>query len=61
MNNLEVIIGIEVHAVLNTKTKMFSPSLNDHYAPPNTLVNEIDLGLPGTLPQVNKAAIKKGI
>lgn len=61
MNNLEVIIGIEVHAVLNTKTKMFSPSLNNHYAVPNTLVNEIDLGLPGTLPQVNKAAIKKGI
>lgn len=61
MNNLEVIIGIEVHAVLNTKTKMFSPSLNNHYAAPNTLVNEIDLGLPGTLPQVNKAAIKKGI
>lgn len=61
MNNFETIIGIEVHVVLNTKTKMFSPSLNSHYAAPNTLVNEIDLGLPGILPQVNSAAIKKGI
>lgn len=61
MNNLEVIIGIEVHVVLNTKTKMFSRSLNSHYGLPNTLVNEIDLGLPGILPHPNPEAIKKGL
>ena len=61
MINFEVIIGIEVHTVLNTKTKMFSPAKNDHHSEPNTNVNVIDLGLPGVMPQPNKAAIKKGI
>ena len=61
INNFEVIIGIEVHVVLNTKTKMFSSAANSHHGLSNTLVNEIDLGLPGILPQPNKEAIKKGI
>lgn len=61
INNFEVIIGIEVHVVLNTKTKMFSSSLNSHHGEPNTLVNEIDLGFPGILPQPNVEAIKKAI
>lgn len=61
MNNFEVTIGIEVHTVLNTKTKMFSSSANNHKAAPNTLVNEIDLAMPGVLPQPNKNAVKKAI
>ena len=61
INNFEVIIGIEVHTVLNTKTKMFSSSLNLHNAAPNTLVNVIDLGLPGILPAPNAMAIVKAI
>ena len=61
MNNFEVTIGIEVHTVLNTKTKMFSPSLNDHNQKPNTLINEIDLAQPGVMPSPNKAAVKKAI
>lgn len=61
INNFEVIIGIEVHTVLNTKTKMFSSSLNLHNAVPNTLVNVIDLGLPGILPAPNAMAIVKAI
>lgn len=61
INNFEAIIGIEVHTVLNTKTKMFSPALNLHHAQPNTLINEIDLGLPGILPQPNAMAIRKAI
>lgn len=61
MINFEVIIGIEVHTVLNTKTKMFSPAKNDHHSLPNTNVNVIDLGLPGIMPQPNANAIKKGI
>ncbi|MDE6289618.1 MAG: Asp-tRNA(Asn)/Glu-tRNA(Gln) amidotransferase subunit GatB [Ureaplasma sp.] len=61
IQNFEVIIGIEVHAALNTKTKMFSSSLNSHNSKPNTNINEIDLGLPGTMPRPNKEAIVKAI
>lgn len=61
MKNFEVTIGIEVHCVLNTKTKMFSSSKNSHDDFPNTNVNEVDLGIPGTLPSVNEAAVKKAI
>lgn len=61
INNFEVIIGIETHIVLNTKTKMFSYSINSHHLSPNTAINEIDLGLPGILPTPNPNAIKKAI
>ncbi|UUD35228.1 Asp-tRNA(Asn)/Glu-tRNA(Gln) amidotransferase subunit GatB [Mycoplasmopsis caviae] len=61
MSNFEVIIGIEIHLELNTKTKMFSPAKIDFNAEPNTTINQIDLGYPGTLPLVNKAAVLSGI
>ncbi|WP_027335052.1 Asp-tRNA(Asn)/Glu-tRNA(Gln) amidotransferase subunit GatB [Mycoplasmopsis felifaucium] len=61
MNNFEVIIGIEIHLELNTKTKMFSPTANNFDAEPNTNVNQIDLGYPGTLPLVNKEAVISGV
>jgi aspartyl-tRNA(Asn)/glutamyl-tRNA(Gln) amidotransferase subunit B len=54
MFNYETIIGIEVHAELNTKHKIFSPSINNINAEPNTNVHPIDLGLPGTLPRFNE-------
>ena len=51
-------IGIECHVQLKTKTKLFSAVGNDaREAPPNTLVNHIDFGLPGALPVLNKEAI----
>jgi aspartyl-tRNA(Asn)/glutamyl-tRNA(Gln) amidotransferase subunit B len=51
-------IGIECHVQLKTKTKLFSAANNDaREAPPNTLVNHIDFGLPGALPVLNEAAI----
>ncbi|HVV67359.1 MAG TPA: Asp-tRNA(Asn)/Glu-tRNA(Gln) amidotransferase subunit GatB [Candidatus Saccharimonadales bacterium] len=51
-------IGIECHVQLKTKTKLFSAVDNDaREAPPNTLVNHIDFGLPGALPVLNKEAI----
>ncbi|XP_023226605.1 uncharacterized protein LOC111627266 [Centruroides sculpturatus] len=59
--NYQVRIGIEIHLELNTKTKMFSGSRVDFEAEPNTLINEIDLGYPGTLPTVNQAAVEKAI
>ncbi|EDT87783.1 glutamyl-tRNA(Gln) amidotransferase, subunit B [Ureaplasma parvum serovar 14 str. ATCC 33697] len=61
MQNFEVIIGIEVHTALNTKTKMFSNTATSHKSIPNTLINEIDLALPGTLPTVNQEVVHKGL
>lgn len=61
MNNLETIIGIEIHLELNTKTKMFSPARIDFNAEPNTTMNQIDMGYPGTLPLVNKEAVISGV
>jgi aspartyl-tRNA(Asn)/glutamyl-tRNA(Gln) amidotransferase subunit B len=54
----KVTIGIECHVQLKTKTKLFSGANNDaRDAPPNTLVNHIDFGLPGGLPVLNREAI----
>ncbi|MCU9934878.1 Asp-tRNA(Asn)/Glu-tRNA(Gln) amidotransferase subunit GatB [Mycoplasmopsis cynos] len=61
MNNFEVVIGIEIHVELKTKTKMFSASKIDFNAEPNTCANQIDLAYPGTLPLVNKQAVKYAI
>lgn len=59
--NYDVVIGIEIHCELKTKTKMFSGSSCQFGAEANTCVNEIDLGHPGTLPSVNKEAVLKAI
>lgn len=57
---LETIIGLEIHAQLNTNTKLFSSSDNDAFgADANTRINEVDLGLPGVLPVLNKEALEK--
>lgn len=62
MRNLfNVVIGIEVHVVINSKTKMFSPSKSSHSDLPNTNIFPIDLGHPGTMPRPNIECIKKGI
>ncbi len=61
MNKYDVTIGIEIHLELNTKTKMFSPTPIHFNAIPNTFVNEIDLGYPGSLPSVNKQCVIKAI
>jgi aspartyl-tRNA(Asn)/glutamyl-tRNA(Gln) amidotransferase subunit B len=61
MNKYFPTIGLEIHTELNTKSKMFSSSRNNVNAPINTNINEIDLGLPGTLPLVNKEAVIKAI
>ncbi|MGB4984597.1 MAG: Asp-tRNA(Asn)/Glu-tRNA(Gln) amidotransferase subunit GatB [Erysipelotrichaceae bacterium] len=59
--NFETVIGIEIHLELKTKTKMFSNSKVDFNDAPNTNVNEIDLALPGTLPTVNKEAVRMAL
>ena len=60
-SNFTPIIGIEVHAALNTKSKMFSSAKNSHNDRPNTNICPMDLGMPGILPTVNEAAVKKAI
>ena len=55
-------IGLEVHAELNTRTKMFCDSLNDpSERHPNINVCPVCMGHPGTLPVINKDAVKKVI
>lgn len=56
-----IVIGLEVHAQLSCKTKIFSGSSTVFGANPNSQACEIDLGLPGTLPSVNIEAINKAI
>lgn len=52
-------IGIEVHAELRTKTKMFCSSKNEpHASSPNTHVCPVCMGHPGTLPVINEEAVK---
>ena len=59
---LESIIGLEIHLQIKTKSKMFcSCSNKGDDQPPNTTVCPICLGHPGTLPTVNKEAIKLGV
>lgn len=59
---LEAIIGLEVHAQMNTKTKMFCACDNDAWGkPPNTTVCPVCMGHPGTLPVPNRAVIQKAI
>lgn len=61
MNNFKTTIGIEIHTVINTRSKMFSSSKNSHTDKVNTNINEIDLGFPGILPTVNKQGVIKAI
>lgn len=61
MKNFEVIIGIEIHLELNTKTKLFSSAENNFNSAPNTNASVIDLGYPGTLPSLNKQAVVKAV
>ena len=60
-NNWQPVIGLEVHVQLSTKTKLFSSSPIAFGAEPNTQASEIDLGLPGVLPVLNKEAISHAI
>lgn len=58
----DIVIGIECHVQLATKTKLFSTADNDaRDAAPNTKVNQIDFGFPGVLPVLNERAVELAI
>lgn len=62
MTQLEAIIGLEVHAQMSTKTKMFCSCDNDAWnKAPNTTVCPICMGHPGTLPVPNREAVAKAV
>ena len=55
------VMGMEVHVELSTATKMFCPCANNFGAEPNTQVCPVCLGLPGSLPVLNQAAVESAI
>ena len=56
-----VVIGLEVHCEIKTKSKNFSSSPNTYSTIPNINVSTVELGLPGILPVVNKEACRKAL
>lgn len=57
----EVVVGLEVHAQMLTKTKAYSNDINEFGATPNTNISVISLGHPGTLPMMNKKTVEYAI
>jgi len=60
-SNWETVIGLEIHAQLNTKSKIFSPAPNNFGDEPNTNISDVCTGQPGTLPVLNQEAVKKAV
>ena len=60
MSNYKITIGLEIHAELKTKSKMFCGCINSgEVNEPNTNICPVCTGQPGTLPVINKEAVKK--
>jgi aspartyl-tRNA(Asn)/glutamyl-tRNA(Gln) amidotransferase subunit B len=57
----ETVIGLEIHAQLNTKSKIFSAAATRFGAQPNSQACAVDLGLPGVLPVLNVEVVNKAI
>ena len=61
MNDYEVVIGLEVHAELSTKTKIFCSCPTSFGAEPNTHVCPICMAMPGTLPVLNEKVVEYAV
>ena len=61
MSGWETVIGLEIHAQLATKSKIFSGSATAYGAPPNTQANLVDLAYPGVLPVLNAEAVRMAV
>ena len=57
----EVVIGLEVHAQVDSKSKLFSGAATEFDADPNTQVSFIDAGFPGMLPVLNKYCVEQAV
>ena len=57
----ETVIGLEVHAQLATRSKIFSAAATAYGAEPNSQACAIDLGMPGVLPVLNKEAVRMAV
>ena len=57
----EVVIGLEVHAQVISKAKLFSGAATDFGAEPNTQVSYVDAGFPGMLPVLNGLCIEQAV
>ena len=58
MKDYDIVIGLEIHAELKTNTKVFCSCKNAFGSEPNTNVCPVCIGLPGTLPVINKKAVE---
>lgn len=61
VENFDPVLGIEVHVELGTETKMFDGARNAFGGEPNTFVTPVSLGMPGSLPVVNRKAVEYAI
>jgi aspartyl-tRNA(Asn)/glutamyl-tRNA(Gln) amidotransferase subunit B len=61
MSEWETVIGLEIHAQLATRSKIFSGSATAYGAPPNTQADPVDLGYPGVLPVLNGEAVRMAV
>src|SRR4030042_3437483 len=57
----ETVIGLEVHAQLRTRSKLFSAAATQYGAAPNTQACAVDIALPGVLPVLNRGAVERAI
>ena len=57
----ETVIGLEIHAQLATRSKIFSGVATAYGAPPNAQANLVDLGYPGVLPVLNGEAVRMAV
>ena len=57
----EVVIGLEVHTELSTKTKIYCGCTTEFGGQPNTHVCPVCMGLPGSLPHLNKKVVEYAI
>jgi aspartyl-tRNA(Asn)/glutamyl-tRNA(Gln) amidotransferase subunit B len=57
----EIVVGLETHAQLSTRSKMFSGAATAFGAAPNTQASAVDIALPGTLPVANRGAVERAI